>query len=158
RFMPQHLWYSCNSPSPGPPLRLSAPRDRADEPAEDHAVHGIQTVPVQPAGQTTGCEERSLRQQRAPVIAGRGVELEPRVAGDFHLRAEPHHVIRYHRFDAPEVERIADAYVVRITTSATQADAADQAVRHSADAPQCVHVQPATLAAQARERAIHIGR
>jgi hypothetical protein len=97
---------------------LRGRRCARDDAAEEQAVDGIERVPVEPAHQTIGREERGLRQHRAAARACGDGELEPRVARQFYLGPQPQQAIGLERLHAPELERIAHLQVVRVAPPA----------------------------------------
>ena len=87
--------------------------DLADEARKDHAVDGVEKVPVGEARQTAGGEEGLLDDAGSAVL---GLELkeEPGFAGQFHLRpqsqeAVPLFVFGPRRHGVHEVARVAYA-------------------------------------------------
>ena len=94
-----------------------------------------------------------------PPGGGHRPELEPRAAWQPHLRAQAQERVALDVLDAPEVDRVAWPQRVGVAPPAAQPDASERAVHEPADLPQPVHGEPATLAAEARERPEHrVGR
>ena len=67
------------------------------------------------------------------VSAGR--HFEPGQAGQFHLRAQPQQRSRRDGLYPPEIQRVADEQVPRITPAAAQPDAAGEPVEQPAYGP-----------------------
>src|SRR5512141_3058160 len=83
-------------------------RPRSDlprEPIEDEFVEGPHGIPVkkteEPMRREVGCH----CQERLALFWLR-LELQPGLAGQFHLGPQAHHAIWFHFLHAPEVERL----------------------------------------------------
>ena len=82
-------------------------------------------VPVEEAPEAARLEEGRLDQARAaPVGPGVDLVLEPGAPGELHLGAEPEERGGADLLDAPEVDGVADADVLRVTAAAPHPDAA----------------------------------
>src|SRR3954449_11045077 len=85
----------------------------ADSPAEDQAVHGVKRVPIDETRQPFWLEERRL-DEPAAALAGGHLVLEPRAARHLHLSARVTRVRPTELLPSPEVERVAEAEMVRV--------------------------------------------
>src|SRR6185436_5830594 len=92
-------------------------------------------------------EERSLDEAAALFCRGHLV-LEPRAAGDLHLRPQAQQGRPADLLHSPEVERVAHPEMIRVAASETHPDAADEAIHESPDPPENVRVRPAGIAAE----------
>src|SRR5215217_3249404 len=80
-------------------------------------------------------EQRALPEQRAAVLVGPGAQLEPRLAGQSHLRAQPQEPAAFEGFDPPPVERIANRQGVGVQPAAAQTWTTDDPVEQPAGPP-----------------------
>ena len=86
---------------------------------------------------------------RRRAALGRGhFVLEPRSAGDFHLRPEAEPGRPAELLHPPEVERVADPEMDWVAASEAHPDAADQAIHESPNRPEYVRIRPARIAAE----------
>src|SRR3954447_1550616 len=80
-------------------------------------------------------EQCTLPEQRAAVLVGTGAQLQPGLAGQSHLRAQPQQPPPFEGFDPPPIERIADRQGVGVQPPAAQPRTADAPVEQPASPP-----------------------
>jgi len=92
-------------------------------------------------------EQGALHYDRA-AVGGFDRPLQPRVTGQAHLGARTEETVALDRFDAPEVENVADAQVGRVAPTAPHARAPGEQVDPTAERPQPRADEPALFTAE----------
>jgi hypothetical protein len=134
-------------------LILGAAGHGPDEAAEHGGVDGIEGVPVEESGESVGSEEGGL-DEAGVVTFGDGLPLEPRAAGDLHLRAEAEESGSFDALDAPEIQGLAGEELVGVATATSEAGSAQEAIEEAAQPPDAVPDEPAVVAAEARDHVV----
>ena len=86
---------------------------------------------------------------------GTGPPLDPRIAGQLHLRVEPEQV-GLDRVDSPEVEGLAHEDLVGMPPTPPQSDAADELVDRPPDDPERFEAVPPAFTADPAHHTLHV--
>src|SRR2546430_4284533 len=109
--------------------------DVTEHPAEYHAVERRYGSPVRVSGEPARLEDSPLAVGGHAVMVSADRHFEPGQAGQLHLRAQPQQRSWRDGLHPPEIQRVADEQVPRITPSAPQPDAAGEPVEQPAYCP-----------------------